>query len=1151
MYSIYTERLNFRNDYIFFVNMEVTFVGATDMNIQEIRAISNFLTKQNAFVRILAINEDNSDQPNVYTGHISAIVKDSLYINNFQIQLSDILDIQDVRSADTFTGYIPLPYAYRPGVPYPNISGANGAYGNTYNTYNISNNGSGNISTVAAQQLQSNHIQANIIAQINIGKTIEDFTQVYKATQSQRNLSQEEAACFQEDLRLLSALRLSLPVDDVEDINLIEEKEEQQKKQDEFLQQLTEASVFSGALKEDEMSPYPFDQSLLERLTDRNQRQLTTAVRLHEMTGTIIRAGISINDWAPVVGAPFAKVFEQQLRDFMWPAFQAHPQLCEHFCKIGAKKSTIKETPADITTIRNYSYILKKEDGISYLVREDVSDSDWQNLNTKIEQIGKLRNSASHTGGAFGEKELDKILELMFKQKALEEVLQFCVISKPSVEYDSEKKKNEEKETANSSQLAHLDPNASEPNLKIGDTGSFIVEKVTNRHRLLGLFQGKYRARTLRHKELTGYLINSKDVQGLTLTGKIVGFETANVCLVDLAPDSLNMVQKISLRPLASDYGINIKELWLPVEDLLHSESVFIAECLIGQSWYGRIEGHYPACIMEKEIRKLYPYNIKEVPIPCMVSEISAHIGISMYKCTLIKEQKAVNRSKTDQADQINRENEQNDTIKDEVGNEAETKEVGEKSQSEDPEKLEQNTKDALAKCAESGSDVCTNVEKSDVNEDILQPDCLWQAHLSLDKKFIDIAYLSPEQVTRDDIYTEVIFVGSYLTKEHVVGMVNSYPVRIRGYNLIINCGLKISDNPNISKKQQQRNVLFTILNKPIRCIVRNNDHIFAQCKQNASKTTDPKKTTVSQASNVAEDALVLHPEYPVVNPNGFVKQYRGKAYVGRIIEFYYHKPSVSEKKEFFARWGLDIEDNNTIFVGSDFSGFDAYSTDLSVTSDHGLVPCRCIACHYDKTGKCSYPLLELKALVPSQGMEMLDYIYALGQNSKQYTINEKLRELISNPPVGDNKAFESVLYYVLSFNGMFCLDDFPLSEDQRKCVVFGVYLLQAFQSQAPVFMYDYKLVQLISILVNDHIARGMRENHSEVKGKNYIVATRLGAEFKDEFSVRWPADYMFFYRSDMNYWEKWKLLFECSNGAYKEQIKMQKDTEQGTPINN
>lgn len=133
----------------------------------------------------------------------------------------------------------------------------------------------------------------------------------------------------------------------------------------------------------------------------------------------------------------YGKVLEQQLKDTMYPLFQSDARLGAFVCKRTANgnEKLFSGLTVNETSIGNYTTIMAKE--LQYLAnlakqekitygQEKAERSFWSGLQANVDKARELRNEGDHSGSETTAKELEKMRNLLYGDKA---VLDRCFVA--------------------------------------------------------------------------------------------------------------------------------------------------------------------------------------------------------------------------------------------------------------------------------------------------------------------------------------------------------------------------------------------------------------------------------------------------------------------------------------------------------------------------------------------------------------------------------------------------------------------------------------------------------------------------------------------------------------------------------------------------
>lgn len=277
-------------------------------------------------------------------------------------------------------------------------------------------------------------------------------TNIYNITgnyiQSQTNniLNIENAVAGLEDLqRLMSGNPYTLDMDQAskkleylpfqQEVWDELEAEEQEEELEKYADGIFASELFSsGELTNSQLVKFSLNEDLMQQLTPACRTQIICGIQVYELIQTCIeRFGLNMNESESPRGILFARSFERHLKDCVYPAFCNIDEFSTQKIRFGNKSVVLKDHPIDRTTIGTYTTMMdnkKSFDTLASLAVEGLGynnkDANWWRSFTKIlKEIGGLRNDCCHSGTQFDSKKLKGLINLIFEQESIGNILVF------------------------------------------------------------------------------------------------------------------------------------------------------------------------------------------------------------------------------------------------------------------------------------------------------------------------------------------------------------------------------------------------------------------------------------------------------------------------------------------------------------------------------------------------------------------------------------------------------------------------------------------------------------------------------------------------------------------------------------------------------
>ncbi len=191
------------------------------------------------------------------------------------------------------------------------------------------------------------------------------------------------------------------------------------------------SDIFTNcSLTPEQMQTFCLTDHLLDNLSDNCRKQIVCGIQVYDLIQLCInRFGLSMNESESPRGILFARAFEKHLKDFAAPAFYRIPEFATQYVYPTTKP--FREYPLDKTTIGVYSCILKTGYPIlaqaskQLLGYHEKNEIWWKELANRMSVIGNLRNQCCHSGTTFGQKNLADLIDKIFTEQSLDDILLF------------------------------------------------------------------------------------------------------------------------------------------------------------------------------------------------------------------------------------------------------------------------------------------------------------------------------------------------------------------------------------------------------------------------------------------------------------------------------------------------------------------------------------------------------------------------------------------------------------------------------------------------------------------------------------------------------------------------------------------------------
>ena len=263
------------------------------------------------------------------------------------------------------------------------------------------------------------YIQNTTTTVLNIDKAVEGLEDLYKLVNRNPALP---------DNRLMETGVAFLPSRNEAWLEMAEEEKEEAL--EDFATGIFETPTFGGLeLTDEQKRNFNLTDDLLGDLKEGCRKQLICGIQIHDMLQYCMDSfGLDIGADESPRGILFAKSFEQELKDFVRPAFLARTELKEF--NVQGKK--FEELNQDRTTIGNYSYIMRNKLSLfsNTTVRNlGAADKDmawWRDFTSRLDNICMLRNGICHSGPpVFDINKLIRFKEGIFNQNTMNDVTYF------------------------------------------------------------------------------------------------------------------------------------------------------------------------------------------------------------------------------------------------------------------------------------------------------------------------------------------------------------------------------------------------------------------------------------------------------------------------------------------------------------------------------------------------------------------------------------------------------------------------------------------------------------------------------------------------------------------------------------------------------
>ena len=292
------------------------------------------------------------------------------------------------------------------GVDPSMVSGIPNGVQNVTINYNVNN-------------VTGDYIQNTTNTVLNIDKAVEGLEDLYKLVN--RNMALPDSRLMESGVAFLPSRNEAW---------LEMEEEEKEEALEEFATGIFETPTFGGLeLTEEQKKNFNLTDELLGDLKEGCRKQLICGIQIHDMLQYCMDSfGLDIGADESPRGILFAKSFEQELKDFVRPAFLAKTEL-KDFNVLGKR---FEELNQDRTTIGNYSYIMRNKINLfsNTTVRGlGMAEKDmnwWRAFTSRLDNICMLRNGICHSGPpVFDIDKLTRFKDGIFNQNTLDDVTFF------------------------------------------------------------------------------------------------------------------------------------------------------------------------------------------------------------------------------------------------------------------------------------------------------------------------------------------------------------------------------------------------------------------------------------------------------------------------------------------------------------------------------------------------------------------------------------------------------------------------------------------------------------------------------------------------------------------------------------------------------